>query len=74
MEFYANEALVVQIVIICKDKRSYPQRDVCERMEGGYAIIFQGFVQRIMTFRQEVMRMSSDDGRRSGKQGVDSQK
>ena len=73
MEFYDNKALVVQIVIICKDKRSYSQRDVFERIEGGYAIIFQGFIRRIMTFRQEVTRMSCDDGHRSGKQGVDSE-
>ena len=65
-------ALVVQIIIIRKVKRSYSQRDVCERIEESYAIIFQG--RRVITFCQEVTRMSCDDGRRSGKQGVGSQK
>ena len=43
-DFQDNAALVVQIGIICKDKHSFSQRDVCEWIEGSYAITFYGFV------------------------------
>ena len=59
-EFNNNEALVVQIDIICEDKHSYLQQNVCVRIEGSYAVIFQALFERIMMFRWEVMRMSCD--------------
>ena len=72
MEFLHNAALV-QIVIICKDKHSIHSEMSASRLKEVTLPFSKGFIRRIMAFPQEVTRMSCDDGRWSGKQGVGSQ-
>ena len=72
-EFYDNATLVLQIHIIREDKRSYSQRDIWAWTEGSYAVIFRDSFERIMTFLQEVTRLSCDNGCWLGKQRVGSQ-
>ena len=55
-----TQHLSYKLSSFAKTSVSYSQRDVCEQIEGSYAIIFLGFVRRNMTFRQEVTRLSCE--------------
>ena len=58
--FKITQHLSYKLSSFAKTSVSYSQRDVCEQIEGSYAIIFLGFVRRNMTFRQEVTRLSCE--------------
>ena len=73
-EFYDTAALVLQIHIIHKYKHSYAQRDIWTWTERSYAVIYSDTFEGIMTFLQEVTRLSCDNDCWLGKQPVGSQK
>ena len=55
-----NAEFVLPVWSIYEEKRFSLQQDVRAPREEGYAVIFEGLFERIMTFQQEVTILSRD--------------